>query len=366
MVSFTKNAAWTLGWGGATAHCEPTDLGGLMGNTASASLNGWRDPVAGCEIPILDLSAYLSGEDGAQQTLATKLRQALEEIGFFYVINHGLPKALIDRTFFETARFHALPFDNKNVLAINRDNVGYMGSGGEASRTSEHHSGEIKPDVGEAFFMLRDRAPSPIRIKNQWPKNLPGFRETLVEYFESAEAMFRCMLPIFATSLDLPPTYFNDAFGEHKTLSMLRVAHFEAGTEFDENQFNLAPHTDSTFITLLPTTEVPGLELLGPSGEWFGAPPIPNSILFNSGDLMSRWTNGRFLSTPHRVTNRSGRDRYSIPMFIHPNADFMIHCLPTCTDSNNPPKEPPISSGDYLAWYMDKNFRHAATDWITP
>ena len=87
-----------------------------MSNTVSASSNRWRDPVADCEIPVLDLSAYLTGEEGAQQTLATKLRQALEEIGFFYVINHGIPKALIDRTFFETARFHALPFENKRII----------------------------------------------------------------------------------------------------------------------------------------------------------------------------------------------------------------------------------------------------------
>ena len=119
-------------------------------------------------------------------------------------------------------------------------------------------------------------------------RNLPGFRETLVDYFETAEAMFRRILPIFAVSLDLPPAYFDSLFGSHKALSMLRVSHFRPNDELETNQFHLAPHTDSTFATLLPTTEVPGLELLGPSGEWFPAPPIPDSILFNSGDLLKR------------------------------------------------------------------------------
>ena len=97
-------------------------------------------------------------------------------------------------------------------------------------------------------------------------------------------------------------------------------------------------------------------------GEWFPAPPIADSILFNSGDMLTRWTNGRFLSTPHRVINRSGRDRYSIPLFVHPNPSFVIECLPTCTGPDNPPKEPPISSGDYLEWFMGENFKHAAKD----
>ena len=335
-----------------------------MSEPPGAISERWRDPATGCDIPVLDLAEYLAGEQGARERLGRELREALEEIGFFYVVNHDVPKALIDRTFAETARFHSIPTEEKNRIAINECHVGYLGFGEEASRTSEHYTGTIKPDVAEAYFMLRDRAPRPLDVKNQWPDNLPGFRETLVAYFEAAEALFRRSLPIFAASLDLPPDYFAPAFGEYEALSMLRVSHFRANDQLETNQFHLAPHTDSTFVTMLPTTEVPGLELLGPSGEWFLAPPIPESFLFNSGDLMKRWTNGRFMSTPHRVINRSGRDRYSIPLFIHPNSEFIVECLPTCTDTRNPPKEPPISSGEYLAWYMGQNFEHASEDWI--
>ena len=335
-----------------------------MDTPLRAASDRWRDPATGCDIPVLDLAGYLAGEPGACALLGLQLRQALEEIGFFYVVNHGVSKELIDRTFSETARFHSLSLEEKNNIAIDENHVGFMSFGGEASRTSELYTGTIKPDVAEAFFMLRDRAPEPLDVANQWPENLPGFREALVEYFETAEALFRRMLPIFSTSLDLPSDYFGPAFGEYEALSMLRVSHFRANDRLEDNQFHLAPHTDSTFVTMLPTTEVPGLELLGPSGEWFLAPPIPESFLFNSGDLMKRWTNGRFMSTEHRVINRSGRDRYSIPLFIHPNSDFVVECLPTCTDPRNPPREPPISSGDYLAWYMKQNFEHAAEDWI--
>ncbi len=220
-----------------------------MSTPARTISDRWRDPAAGCDIPVLDLAGYQANEPGAVLRLAVELRQALEDVGFFYVINHGIPQVLIDRTFSETARFHALPPEAKTRIAINRDHVGYMGVESEASRTSEHHTGTIKPDVGEAFFILRDRAPVPLTVRNQWPDDLPGFREILVEYFEAAEAFFRRILPIFAVSLDLPPAHFKPAFGAYETLSMLRAAHFGPDDELETNQFNLAPHTDSTFVT---------------------------------------------------------------------------------------------------------------------
>ena len=332
-----------------------------MSKDTALGSSPWRDATAGCDIPVLDLGGFLSGKDGALATLAAELRHALEEIGFFYVVNHGVSKALIDRTFTETGRFHALSLEDKNKVRINSDHVGYMGNEGELPRTSPYYTGTLKPDVGEAFFIYRERAPFLLKVRNKWPDNLIGFKETLVEYFEEVESLFRRVLSIFAVSLDLAPTYFDAAFGEYEALSVLRLAHFPPD-DLEPDQFNVGPHTDSSFVTLLATTDIPGLELLGPSGEWFPAPPIAGSILFNSGDLLTRWSNGRFLSTPHRVINRSGRDRYSIPLFIHPNPDQVIECLQTCAGPDNPPKEPPITSGDYLAWFMGENFEHAAKE----
>ncbi len=310
-------------------------------------------------IPVLDVGAFLRGEPGALTKLASELRQALEETGFFFTVNHSVPLALIDRTFRETARFHALPKAEKMKVAINDAHVGYMDNEGELPRTSPYYTGTLKPDVGEAFFIKREIAPFSLPTQNQWPDNLAGFRSTLNEYFESTEAFFRQMLPVFATALELPANYFDSSFGRYDALSVLRVAHFPADP-LEPDQFNVGPHTDSSFVTLLATSRVPGLQILGRAGRWFPAPPIPGSILFNSGDMLTRWTNGRFLSTPHRVLNRSGLDRYSIPLFVHPNPDFEIRCLPTCTGPDNPPKHPPITSQAYLEWFMSENFKHAA------
>ena len=311
------------------------------------------------EVPILDLTAFLRGDEGALEKVAGQLRYALEEVGFLAVVNHGIPQTLIDQMFLETERFHALPEQEKTKLAVNQDHVGYMGNEGELPRTSPYSAGILKPDVGECFFTRCDRAPHALKVKNQWPDSLPGFRETLVEYFETLERFGRQILPIYATALDLPPDYFDDAFSEFETLSILRAAHMPPG-DLEVGQFNVGPHTDGGFITLLAMAEVPGLELLSQSGNWFPAPYVPGAIVVNAGDLLNRWTNGRFLSTPHRVRNLSGRDRYSTPLFFQPKPDQVIECLPTCTGPDNLPKEPPITTHDYFEWFMQQNFAHTA------
>jgi isopenicillin N synthase-like dioxygenase len=243
-------------------------------------------------------------------------------------------------------------------VAVNRDNVGFMPTEGETVRTSPYASADIKADVGEAFFVKRDQASAPLAIENQWPRNLPGFRDTIVEYYDAMERLAQRLLPIYAVALDVPPCYFDPAFSSPNNLSILRIAHFPPDP-LDENQFNVGPHTDGSFFTLLPATEVPGLELYCQSGNWFLAQPPSGSIVVNAGDMLTRWTNGRFLSTPHRVRSISGRDRYSIPLFYQPNPDQILECLPSCRGADRPDPEPPISARDYFDWFMQQNFAHA-------
>ena len=82
--------------------------------------------------------------------------------------------------------------------------------------------------------------------------------------------------------------------------------------------------------------------------------------MVNGGDILHRWTNERFLSTPHRVRNVSGELRYAIPFFCDPNHDTMIECLPSCQSADNPPKYPPIKFGDYALWFSAQRYQHMA------
>ena len=317
----------------------------------------------GAVIPVIDLGAYLAGRPGSLQATAAELRAALEGVGFFIVVDHGVPRDLIERTFAEARRFHAQPYDTKMALRMNEHNNGYMAMGRYAVWTSDVNTND-KPDLNEAFFIKRERGPDDALGRsgrrfvgpNVWPDDLPGFRETVLAYTAAVDALGRRLLPVCAVALDLAPDYFDRAFAESQF--SFRLSHYPP-VPAEPNQFGIAPHTDANFLTFLAQTDVPGLQLRLPSGAWLDVPYVPDSYAVNAGDMMVRWTNGRFKSTPHRALPPVGRDRYAIPFFLGPHLDTVIACVPSCRGPENPPRFPPISYDDYLRWWYDANYRPA-------
>jgi isopenicillin N synthase-like dioxygenase len=173
------------------------------------------------------------------------------------------------------------------------------------------------------------------------------------------DVLTRQFMPICAVALDLPPDYFEAAFAESQFT--FRLSHYPP-VKAAANQFGIAPHTDANFLTFLAQTEVPGLQVRMPDGTWQGVPYIPHSFAVNSGDMMYRWTNGRFKSTPHRALPPVGRDRYAIPFFLGPHIDTLIACLTTCQGPERPPQFEPITYEAYLQWWYKANYDAALQD----
>jgi isopenicillin N synthase-like dioxygenase len=314
-------------------------------------------------IPVIDVGAFLAGEAAAFDTTAKHIGRALEDVGFFVIVNHDVPQPLIDRTFAEARRFHAQPTDAKLALRMNEHNNGYMMLGRYAVWTSDVNAND-KPDLNEAFFIKRERSPDDPLVRagrrfagpNQWPRDLPGFREALLSYTDAVDALGRRLLPLLAAYLDLPPDAFDAAFAESQF--SFRLTHYPP-VAAEPNQFGIAPHTDANFMTFLAQSDVPGLQVRMPDGEWVDVPYVPGSFAVNSGDMMQRWTNHRFKSTPHRAVPPVGRPRYAIPYFMGPHLDTEIACLPTCHGPGNPPRYPPITYAEYLEWWYDANYNAA-------
>ena len=109
-------------------------------------------------IPVIDVGPVFAGQPGALESAAAELGRALQDVGFFIMINHGVPLPLIERTFAEARRFHAQPADTKMALRMNEHNNGYMSMGRYAVWTSEVNTND-KPDLNEAFFTKRERGP---------------------------------------------------------------------------------------------------------------------------------------------------------------------------------------------------------------
>jgi isopenicillin N synthase-like dioxygenase len=313
-------------------------------------------------IPVVDVTDYLAGRSGALTSTAAQVREALTTVGFFVLTGHDVPRGLIDRTFAEAERLHDLPMQKKLALKLNEHNNGYMAMGRYAVWTSDVNDND-KPDLNEAFFVKRERAPDdPLRLSgrrfvgpNLWPEeaDLPGFRANVLEYVGVMDDLARRLLPAVAVAFDLEPTWFDAAFADSQF--SFRLSHYPP-VEAAANQFGIAPHTDSNFMTFLAQTDVPGLQVRMPSGDWQHVPYIPGSFAVNSGDMLKRWSNARFKSTPHRALPPIGCHRYAVPFFLGRCFDQLIECLPTCTGPGNPPRWPPITYAEWQAWWYDANY----------
>lgn len=311
-------------------------------------------------IPLIDLALLDDGNAGSLDRLAADLCHALEKTGFFIIVNHGVSPDLIAKTFDEARRFHAQPMAAKQAVLMNEHNNGYMAMSRYNVRTSRV-SGEAKPDLNEAFFIKRERTPDDPLVTanrrfagpNRWPADLPGFRETVLAYANAVDQMARRILPPVALSLDLPPDYFEAAFAE--SFFSLRLSHYPQADR-DVGLFGIAPHTDANFMTFLAQSGVPGLQIMSPSGAWHDVPFVPDSFVVNTGDMLHRWTNGRYVSTAHRALPPTDGPRYAIPYFFGPHLDTEISCLPSCRDDANPAREAPITYGDYMSWWYESNY----------
>jgi len=318
--------------------------------------------MVGGQIPLIDVADFLAGKPGAAERTARELRYAFENVGFYYLAGHGIPQSLIDAQYEAAARFHAMPMEEKLKVKVNEHTIGYMPIQEKAGANAAAQG--KKPSQNEAFFLRRERSaddPDVIagrrfHVQNQWPENLPGFREQTLKYLDTLEALCRRLVPLYALALDLPANHFDSYF--EKPHYILRQSRYPLLDASDDKIASIVPHTDSGFMTLLPPNKVQGLSILLPNGEWMDAPYVEGAFVVNGGDILHRWTNERFLSTPHKVRNISGVIRYAIPFFFDPNHGSSIECLPSCQSADRPAKYPPITMGDYAVWFATQRYTH--------
>ena len=323
-------------------------------------------------IPVIDVAPAFRGEPGGLDSVAAQLRRASEQVGFFYVAGHGVPDDVIAAAFGASREFHAMPLDDKLALKLNENNIGYLAVNQSMQRASTVHKA-TRPNFNESFFISHDRgadhpavvAGAPLRGRNQWPQGHAAMRAAMVRYFKAMESFGERMLPVLSRALGLPAGYFTPFFRDEAHVN-LRFLHYPPQETDDDEQFGQGPHTDNSFITFLAREDVPGLAVRLTSGEWMAPPVIPGTFLVNLGNIMKRWSNDRFLSTPHGVLNDSGRDRYSIAFFYSPNVDATIECVPTCTGPDDPPHYPPAVYGDLVKAFYSANYFHQKDHAKTP
>ena len=298
-------------------------------------------------LPLIDVAPVLTDAPGALARTAAEVRAALEHVGFFSVVGHGIDWTEIEQMYEWAAKYHALPEVQKTNHPMTATTMGYFGMGG-AQREDRPYS------LNAAYFMGR-----PGSNRNHFPSEeaLPGFREAAERYYRLLEGVCHQLLPLYAVASDMPPDFFDQYFDP--SLATLRISHYPPVAAASD-QWGIDPHSDAGFMTLLPTNKVNGLSIEGSDG-WFGVAQEAESFVVNAGDTLRAWSNNRFLSTMHRALNNSEDDRYAIPFFFDPRPDTLIAPMAGCVDAKHPPVCESYRYGDYLRAFMQEGYAQTAT-----
>ena len=300
-------------------------------------------------IPQIDISPLLEGTVDERLEVASAIRQACLEVGFFYVSDHGVDPSIVAAGFEAAERFFALPEADKAAVSIlHSDKLrGYTGLLEE--NTDPDNNGDLHEAFDIGLDLANDDPDAHSGVygwgENQWPE-LQGFRDDVLAYYAAMDALCRALYRGFALSLDLDEDFFVDKMT--KPIGELRLLRYPAQPVPDDKVLGIGAHSDYDAFTVLATDDVSALEILNPAGDWIEAPPVDGTFIVNVGDLMERWTNDLYRSTVHRAVNSSERDRYSIPYFSNIDPLEVISVLPSCQSPERPARYEPVGAGEYV------------------
>lgn len=310
-------------------------------------------------LPLIDMSGVREGDPTSIRRAGDAIRQACEDIGFFYIVNHGVPQTVIDRAMAAAAQFFAYPAETKRQVAVNKRHRGWHALGGALMYEA------TKPDFKEFFSMgleLPEDDPcvlagEALRGPNQWPAFMPELREALSEYYREIGKAGADLLKAVAAGLGIEPDFFVGKYD--KPLQRTQMVYYPPHPPMAEaDQFGVAPHTDYGCITLLYQDNSGGLQVRELSSDsWIDATPIAGSLVVNVGDLLAHWSNNRFQSTLHRVINKSGHERYSIATFFDPTYSAVVDPCDLGIDPESS-RYQPVAAGDYILKRIDDSMAY--------
>lgn len=335
-------------------------------------------------IPVIDLRPLWDLSPAGQTKVADEFTCAYQDMGFAYIVNHRVPQTCIDQAFAQHRRFHALPFAEKNKIRLNQWHRGYLPLASYQVKRESKSKGVLvddtqiavkAPNQSESFIINHEHLEGPsdatkeelydryLQGPNLWPHGMPDFRDAVLAYYHELEVLALELSKVFFTASRADFDRFAAHF-QRPSIGLRMLRYPPQPEPVPEGVFGSAPHCDHGFITILAQDNTGGLEVKTPNGEWISAPNKVSSngesaFLVNLGDSASKWTNDCLRSTPHRVINRSGRDRYSIAFFWDPQLDFLIDTRDLGTrwcSVDTEPNHKPQSYGQHLRSILSENY----------
>ena len=305
------------------------------------------------EIPIIDIHAVV--DEGNLDGVAEQLGQACENVGFLYLKNHGISNNLIGQMYEMAKQFFAMPQSAKDSVHISKSGStlrGYIPEYGE------NVDPENTRDYKESFdYGKHEPTVSPFRGPNPMPECLPECKAVFEQYHGEMVALAHKLIRVIALSLELPPDYF-----DHKLknpISIQRILHYPPQFgEITQEEIGAGAHTDYGFLTILAQDDIGGLQVQNAVGEWVSVPPIKDTFVFNIGDFLQTFTNGRYRSTLHRVVNTAGVDRYSVAFFMDLDFDAVVEPVPTVRHADADQNYPAYVCGEHKYKRFVDSYEH--------
>ena len=304
-------------------------------------------------IPVVDIRPLRDGSD--PKGVAKLLHAASQKLGFIYIKGHGIPDEVIDSARAGAYEFFGQTESVKAAVKVTAKHRGWLGQGGAKMKDG------AKADLKESFIWGHeddDRAlmDHDLRGENIWPAELPHMGQEAMSYFQHAHKVAHHLMRGFALGLDLDEDFFLKTAS--RPLSRASYVYYPAQpADLGSSQFGVGPHTDFGVLTVLCQDSVGGLQVEDASGDWIQAPPIEGTLIVNVADLLSRWTDGAYKSTPHRVVNSSGKKRLSIVLAFDPNPETVIDAKDVF-GNQHVSQETATTCGEYLTWRFEKAFAY--------
>jgi isopenicillin N synthase-like dioxygenase len=314
--------------------------GGLTNNSVSRA-----------EVPMINFEPFLDGTAAGKRHVASAIKSACIDSGFFYLANHNVSQSTIDQAFAEARTFFALPLAEKMEISqtLTPGYPGFTAMGLD--------SGDPKARKRQEGFNMNLEVPKEVLVDpvsvsfhnaNLWPKHPPGFRPAVEAYFEAMGRLKHQIFSAFAIALDLPETFFEAELT--RPFVNMRINHYAAQPKVEHHtDIGGRPHTDYCCFTILAQEDdVAGLQLVQKNGSWAVVPPVRGTFNINIGDTFERWSNNLFASTIHRVVNQNTKSRLSIAYFAGTNFETSVTALPGTVEKGDEPRYSPIAAGRYV------------------
>ncbi|EJC97850.1 Clavaminate synthase-like protein [Fomitiporia mediterranea MF3/22] len=301
-------------------------------------------------IPVIDMKDA-DNDPAVRRQIAKDILDACVNVGFFYVKNHGILEELMFDALEVGKKFFALPEETK----LKYDSRTSSNLKGYTAFLSENIDPENRGDLHEGYDVCPEPEPDASAEANgngswgvnRWPEEVPGFKEAYLKYYKAATAFGKKLFPLFALALGVDETFFDDK--TKGASAFMRVLHYPPQTgPHDDRILGIGAHTDFECFTIL--WQEPGIEalqVLNANKEWINATPIPGTLVINIADQFMRWTNDVFKSTVHRAINRTGVERYSIPLFFGADYNVRLDPIPTCVSADRLPRYDVVTAGEY-------------------